>query len=251
MGSKAYKAQESAYARSGARKTELLESIQQLRSSAESMDNPRTLRTIRRDLDGVRGQFDAGDPLSPQDRQALWEAWRDASQFVWERLTATWEENERHLRGFLEEARQQLDRGNVAAARSGVSRFFENLRTHEGRQATIGQLKSEAEAIRQQATVQEEHRMAQRVERHQAQQVSSIGDWKAELDRNRQAAARLAEEVAALDRDFQQTRSILDQAMIRGNLVDKRRKLSELERTNRNLEQRIEQAEEVPLISAG
>jgi hypothetical protein len=39
--------------------------------------------------------------------------------------------------------------------------------------------------------------------------------------------------------------------MLRGTLVEKRRKLSELERTNKTLEQRIDQAEQAPLIPAG
>jgi hypothetical protein len=39
--------------------------------------------------------------------------------------------------------------------------------------------------------------------------------------------------------------------MVRGPLVEKKRKLAELERSNRTLEQRIEQTEESPLIPTG
>jgi hypothetical protein len=39
--------------------------------------------------------------------------------------------------------------------------------------------------------------------------------------------------------------------MVRGTLVDKKRRLSEYQRTSRALEQRIEAAEEVPLMTAG
>ncbi|MDQ2742364.1 MAG: hypothetical protein M3Z66_08720, partial [Chloroflexota bacterium] len=87
----------------------------------------------------------------------------------------------------------------------------------------------------------------------QAQPAGSapIEGWRSEVDRNRDTIERLQSEVDSLDHEFQTSTSILEQAMIRGNLVDKRRKLSELEHSTKTLEQRIEQSEEVPLITAG
>lgn len=251
LGSRAYKAQEAAYSGSSERKTELLSAIASLRATAEGEDSPRALRTLRRDLDAVRSGFDTGSPLVPGDRQAVWDAWRDASQFVWQRLTGIWEQNETHLREILGAARSQLEGGNTAAARQGVGRFFEALRSHESRQNTINSLKAEAEAIRRDADQAEERRASERRATQQAQLASPVEGWRSELDRNREAAAKLAEEVAGLEQEYQESGSILDQAMIRGTLVDKRQKLAELERSNRALEQRIEQTEETPLISAG
>src|SRR5947209_15886426 len=63
IGSRAYKAQEGAYAQSGGRKEELLGIIGELRSRAESADVPRELRALRRDLDAARGQFSTGPAL--------------------------------------------------------------------------------------------------------------------------------------------------------------------------------------------
>ena len=125
------------------------------------------------------------------------------------------------------------------------------MRSHESRQNTINSLKAEAEAIRRDADQAEERRASERRATQQAQLASPVEGWRSELDRNREAAAKLAEEVAGLEQEYQESGSILDQAMIRGTLVDKRQKLAELERSNRALEQRIEQTEETPLISAG
>jgi DNA-binding transcriptional regulator YhcF (GntR family) len=206
---------------------------------------------LRRDVDAVREQFDAGGSLVPSDRQTVWDAWRETNQFVWQRLTGIWDENERHLRDILANARQQMDGGNTNPARQTVSRFYEALRTHECRQNAINALKGEAEAIRQKADQLDERRAAERVASQQAQYVSPVEGWRTELERNRELAGRLEVEVATLERQFKETGSILEQAMIRGNLVEKRRKLSEIERASKGLEQRIDQSEDAPLISAG
>jgi hypothetical protein len=61
----------------------------------------------------------------------------------------------------------------------------------------------------------------------------------------------VAEELESLEQQFRETHSLLEQAVLRGTIVDKKRKLSELERASRTLEQRIEQADELPVIQAG
>src|SRR5947209_11851673 len=94
LGSKAYKAQEAAVAGSGERKEQLLPRIQALRQQAESMDSARDLRMLRRELDGVRKEFDSDRSLVPADRQAVWDAWREANQFLWDRLNGIWSATE-------------------------------------------------------------------------------------------------------------------------------------------------------------
>jgi uncharacterized protein YhaN len=80
--------------------------------------------------------------------------------------------------------------------------------------------------------------------------VPPIEGWRAEVNRNRETIGRLSEEVEELERQVQNADSILEQAMLRGNVVDKKRKVAELETTTRGLEQRIEQSEEAPLLPA-
>lgn len=327
LGSRAYKAQEATYAQSGTKKNELLETIGNLRGQSETLATPRELRELRRELDAVRTQFDAGSGLVPADRQAVWDAWRNTNQFVWQRLNELWSENETYLREIVDSGRQDAERGNAQGARQAVGRFFEALRTHEAKQASINLLKGEAEGIRR--TVDEiptartpvqampeyrlgeeppvsrgtpEHRTSRRATEHrteehrpserrnaehrterrehrtaeprggerrggenrgsehrsaaaystqQSSSVPALETWRTEADRNRESIARLQSEVDALDREFQASESILEQAMVRGNLVDKRRKLSELERSTRALDQRIERSEDVPLIPVG
>lgn len=248
LGSRAYKAQEAAMAQSSGKKEELLPRIEELKESGERTDSPQSLREIRRNLDTVRKDFDGGTGLVPADRQVVWDAWRNASQFVWQRLTEIWESNEGQLREILEEARKHLEAGETDAARRCVSRFFERLKTNEGRQNTITSLKSEANSIRGEASRVDEGRAAQRAASVQAQQVPTLEGWKIELDRNKESIARLSDEVQNLEKDLHETPSILEQAMLRGPLVEKKKKLSDLERSNRALEQRIEQSETSPLI---
>ncbi|GAC1323325.1 MAG: hypothetical protein NVS2B16_12990 [Chloroflexota bacterium] len=251
VGSRAYKAQEGAYAQSGGRKDELLASIAEIRAAVEQLDNPRDVRNARRQLEAVRETFDGGPSLVPSDRQAVWESWRDTNQFAWTRLNTMWAENEVHLRAILQEAREAFEKGNAGAVRSAVSRFFEALRTHEAKQAILNDLKSEAEALRRQSEQVEQRRVVERVASRQAQVVAPQQGWRTEVARNREAITRLTHDIEQLDLQFQQTTSILEQAMIRGTLVDKRRKLSDAERANKALEQRIEQSEASPLMSAG
>jgi hypothetical protein len=66
LGSRAYKAQEGAYAQSGERKTNLLTTIQDLRQRAEAAVDPRDLRTVRREVDAVRQRFDRERVSYPQ-----------------------------------------------------------------------------------------------------------------------------------------------------------------------------------------
>lgn len=251
LGSRAYRAQEVTFARSGARKEELLASIATLRTPADTLSNARDLRDLRRELDRVREQFGAGAPLVSNDRQVVWDAWREASQHVWQRLTATWDENEVRLRAILDEAKQQLESSNANGAKQGVMRFFEGLRAHEAKQEAVVQMKAEAEGLRREADGIEERKQAQRATSQVVNVVPAVNTWRAEVDRNREAITRLRDDVLTLERQFAESRSILDQAMIRGNLVDKKRKLTEYERSTRALEQRIEQTEEVPLMTAG
>ena len=86
IGSRAYKAQEASFARSKERREELLGAIAGLRGQAAKETLPRVLRSMRRDFDGIRQSFDSGAPLAPSDRQAVWEAWREANQLAWQRL---------------------------------------------------------------------------------------------------------------------------------------------------------------------
>jgi hypothetical protein len=251
LGSRAYKTQEATFAQSGGRKEELLASIASLRTPADTLDNARELRNLRRELDRVREQFGSGSPLVSSDRQQVWDAWREASQHVWQRLTATWEQNEIELRAVLADARQQLENGNANGTRQAVARFFEGLRAREARQEAVVQMKAEAEGLRREADSIEQRKEVQRSASQAVSVVPAVDGWRAELGRNREAIARLSEDVSSLEKQFEESTSILDQAMVRGNLVDKKRKLTEYERSTRALEQRIEQTEEVPLMSAG
>jgi hypothetical protein len=251
LGSRAYKTQEQTFARSGERKEELLASIASLRTPADTLDNARDLRNLRRELDRVREQFGSGSPLVSSDRQQVWDAWREASQHVWQRLTSTWDENETQLRAILADARQQLENSNGNGTRQAVARFFEGLRTHEAKQEAVVQMKAEAEGLRREADSIEQRKEVQRSANQTVNIVPAVDTWRAELDRNRESIARLTDDVSALEKQIEESTSILEQAMVRGNLVDKKRKLTEYERSTRTLEQRIEQTEEIPLMSAG
>lgn len=249
LGNRAYRAQEESYARSSERRAEILPEIERIRAAAEAATAPRALRDIRKELDAARAGFDTGTPLVPADRQAVWDAWRAANDFVWQRLNELWTENESYLRSFLKSAREAIDAGNGQAARAAVSKFFDSLRTHEAKQASVNAMKNEADDLRRALEEVESRRQIERQVNSQSVAVNPVEIWRADLERNRENALRLAEEVADLEAQFARSGSILDQAMIRGNLVDKRRKLAELERSGRTLEQRIEQAEAVPALS--
>ena len=98
-----------------------------LRATAEKESSPRALRGFRRSFDALRQEFDKGADLVPSDRQAVWDAWRDANQFSWQRLVDIWEANKQELRSILTDVRQQIERGNGPAARQGLTRFFEAI----------------------------------------------------------------------------------------------------------------------------
>jgi hypothetical protein len=251
IGSRAYKLQEASLARSSERKAELLPRLEAVRAYAANESSPRELRGVRRDLDALRKEFDSDQELAPADRQELWETWRSVNQFVWDRVTARWAENETVLRNILGQARQDLERGNANAARQNTRRFFETLKTHEAKQEVVGELKADADAIRREAEEVEERKTASRTPSVSAPQVNALDSWRSELERNRDSLSRLTEEVAEIEQRVNSADSILEQAMLRGSLVDKRKKVVELERANRRLEQRIGQTEESPLIPTG
>jgi hypothetical protein len=109
----------------------------------------------------------------------------------------------------------------------------------------------EANAIRNGASEVEERKAAERTASRQVSTGNPVETWKAELLRTREQISRTSQDVAVATQQFEAATSILDQAMLRGTLVDKKQKLAELERAARALEQRIEQSEESPLIHAG
>lgn len=251
LGSRAYKVQEASMARSSGRKAELLPRLGAVKTYAAGESSPRELRGIRHDLDALRKEFDADQQLLPPDRQELWETWRAVNQFVWDRVTERWAENETVLRGILAQARQDLERGNANAARQNTRRFFESLKTHEAKQDSVSELKAEADAIRREAEEAEERKSAARVASVSAPVVNALDTWRTELERNRDSLMRLSGEAAEIEQRVNSADSILEQAMLRGSLVEKRKKVVELERANRLLQQRIGQTEESPLIPTG
>jgi hypothetical protein len=251
LGAKAYKEQQAAVAQSSARKAELLTAIASLRSNAEAETSPRNLRNMRREFDAIRESFDAGPALVAGDRQAVWEAWRESNQFAWLRLQELWAVNETVLRDIVDEARRHVETGNGAAARQSANKFYETLKSHETKQDAISAMKAEFESIRREAEGVEERKAAASVPTPKMSSVSASDAWRNDLTRNRDSVRRLQEEVTVIEKQVAESTSILEQAMIRGTLVDKKRKLSELERTNRTLEQKLSQAEQSPVLSVG
>lgn len=251
LGGRAYKAQEAAFAVSSDRKSELTERLARIQSESERAPAPREIRSLRRELDALRKEFDVDQNLVAADRQALWESWRSVNQQVWDLLNTQWSDNEAVLRDILVSAQQDLERGNPNAVRQQVRRFFEALRTHEAKQEAVSGLKREADELRRQADEVEERRQAVRSPGPQVPAGNPVEGWRAEVERSREALTRLEQEVGALEKQYEESSSVLQQAMVRGTLVDKRRKVSELERSKRALEQRIEQTEESPLIPTG
>lgn len=247
LGSRAYKGQEVAFARSSERKVELIDKVTELRRIAELENDPRSLRNLRRDFERMREEFDSGTPLAPADRQAVWDIWREANQLAWQRLVDIWNDNERYLRDILETARDQLAKGNSANVRQQISRFFDSLKTHEAKQEAVITMKAEADSIRREAD-NAEQRASERTVSQRLSAPPAVESWRLEIARNRELAGRLSLDVAELERQYQASNSILDQAMVRGQLVDKKRKLNDLERSTRTLSQRVEQTEESPLI---
>ncbi|PZS10086.1 MAG: hypothetical protein DLM70_00905 [Chloroflexi bacterium] len=249
LGARAYRLQTEAYARSSERKEELLTAIQELRNRAASEESPQVLRGIRRDLNPIRSSFDAPPPIAPQDRQALWEAWRDASQFVWDRLTGLWVQNESQLREVLASAKEQLSSGHQERVRGTLRQFFATLSTHEAKQDTVRELKSEAEGILREAEQIEDRRSKEQVQvRENAE--TPLDRWRSQLAKVSETVTQVREEVTGVERELSEARSVLDQSVVRGTLMQKRRKLAEAERAQRDLQQRISSAEDSPMIVA-
>jgi hypothetical protein len=251
IGNRAYKAQQAVAARSTERKDELLAQIANLRASAAEEDAPRTLRIKRREFDRVRESFDSGPALIAADRQVVWEAWREANQFVWQRLQELWGANEAVLREIISDGRQQLEKGNAGAARQVGARFFDALKSREAKQEAINAMKVEIEEIRREADALEDRRVAAKTPAQKVPAVSATETWKGDLARNRESMSRLLDEISEVERQIEASESLLESAMVRGTLVDKKRKLAELQSANRTLEQKLAQAEESPLLSAG
>jgi hypothetical protein len=251
LGNRAYKVQQVVAGRSTERKDELLAQIAELRASAEQENSPRELRAKRRSFDNVRQSFDTGPALIAADRQTVWEAWREANQFVWQRLQDLWAANETVLRQIIADGRQQLEKGNAAAARQTAARFFDTLKSHEAKQEAVNAMKAEIDEIRREADALEERRAAERAPTPKIPAVPTTEIWKDDLARNRESVSRLQDEISAVERQIEASESLLETAMVRGTLVDKKRKLAELQSANRTLEQKLAQAEESPLLSTG
>lgn len=250
LGSRAYKAQEASFAESAEHKSQYIPRLDELRAAAEAASSPRDLRAVRRELGSLRKAFETDSSLVAADRQTLWDAWRSVNQFVWDRLNEMWGANEIILRDILASARRDLEQGNAGAVRQNTRRFFDALKSYEAKQESVNAMKTEAEDLRRAAEQAEEQRHAARAAAMATTMpaVNPVEGWRADLQRGRDSVTRLETEAADLEQQMDSADSILEQAMIRGTLVEKRRKITELERANRSLEQRIEQSEEVPLI---
>src|SRR5579872_1057447 len=113
------------------RKQELLDRIEEARASALATSNPEEIRQLRQELASMRDSISEVQLPTRGDRQETWQTWQDASQQVWEHLRQIWSKNEEEQTSLLDEARSQLDRGQVKEARERIRQFSALARDQE------------------------------------------------------------------------------------------------------------------------
>ncbi|GAC1403352.1 MAG: hypothetical protein NVSMB52_17350 [Chloroflexota bacterium] len=223
-------------------KAEISDSLDLVREALTEATTVREVQDLRADLTSIRIRIEKeGLLLGRQGRQELWARWQAHNQTAWELLNNVWENNGHGLRSILEDAQVRLAGGEPGAVRERVKEFHTvaqdretSRRTLQELQALAGQLWHEADAL-----AKKKH------EAFLAYSGRRTRQWKAQRIENERTQKSLAHQIEDLERRSLAATSDVGAALLRGQLMERRKTLERLESEDRALQVRIQRAESI------
>jgi chromosome segregation ATPase len=206
----------------------------------ETLGEARTIEAVqevRADLNLLRSQIESAS--ATLRRTGVWERWQTLNHAAWERLTELWAENEKVLSAILDEAESMLGRADARAAKETVKRFHAVSGELECSHRALKTLRARAHDVWSRADEVGREKHARFLE----QAAGRVERWRQAQARRSRQHASVEREIAALEREIERASTGVAQALLRGQIDERRRTLAALESEERDLQRQIEDTE--------
>ncbi len=199
---------------------------------------------------GKSGPADESSEASPvtndlmrEDRQICWDKWREANEFVFGRRQAIWEENYDQVDPGAKVALDEANEGDPFQALEKVKEAQKKLKetplSKTQREDIRNILNSAWEiAIAKVNTIREEKK--RNYEEWMERMESQLGDWTSQFQQNEETITKLQAEIEVFKEQIQSARAKEVGDKLRDQIAEKRQEIKGLERTNGQLEEKIQ-----------
>ncbi len=217
--------------------SKLLEGLGLAQENLAEADAIPAVQEVRADLALLRSQIESS---SAQLRKTgIWERWQEINHAAWTRLTELWSENERTLAVALDEAEAQIQHLDARQAKEAIKRFHAASSELECSHRALKSMRSRAHEIWKRADEIGREKHARYLE----QAAGRVERWRQSQARRRQQRASIERDIALLERQLDRASSGVGQAMLRGQIEERRKALSALQTEERQIDRQIEDVE--------
>lgn len=189
----------------------------------------------------------AGSSLLRDDRQMCWDKWREANDLVFSRRQIIWDQNYENVAPGTKEALEEADEGDPFQALDKVKEVQSRLKgtplSKTQREELRDTLNSAWEiAIGKVNAIRDEKK--RKYEEWLGRVEGQVDQWMSEFHANAETSEKLQSEIEALLEGIQSARSKEVGDKYREQIAEKRQKIKDIERTNRQLGERIQAAKD-------
>lgn len=217
--------------------SKLLEGLGLAQENLAEADAIPAVQEVRADLALLRSQIESS---SAQLRKTgIWERWQEINHAAWTRLTELWSENERTLAVALDEAEAQIQHLDARQAKEAIKRFHAASSELECSHRALKSMRSRAHEIWKRADEIGREKHARYLE----QAAGRVERWRQSQARRRHQRASIERDIALLERQLDRASSGVGQAMLRGQIEERRKALSALQTEERQIDRQIEDVE--------
>lgn len=197
------------------------------------------IQEVRADLALLRSQIETSS--GQLRRSGLWERWQELNHAAWTRLNELWNDNRNVLAAILDEAESCASRGDARGAKETVKRFHATSAELECSHRDLRALRGRAHEIWTKADEIGREKHARYIE----QAAGRVERWRqAQARRNRQRMS-IERDLVVLQRELDRASTGVGQALLRGQIEERRKALTALESEERDLQRQIEDTERV------
>lgn len=209
------------------------EGVREISSVAEAHDRRADLAVLRSRIEG------AASGLDKNTRQQLWQEWQHVNQAAWDSLVRNWQINEEKLRALLSAAEEHTRAGDIRPAREAIKAFHAMIAEQEASHRGARELRQIAGRLWRETDEVAKKKHAAYLQ-HAGRRVQQ---WRGRLSRTAQLRAGIAAEVEQLTIRAKSAPTDVGAALLRGQLAEREKALSEMDAEIRRLQGQIEATE--------
>lgn len=195
------------------------------------------VQEVRADLALLRSQIESSS--ASLRKTGLWERWQVINHAAWTKLTELWGSNETVLAATLDEADLRVQQADARGAKDTIKRFHAASSELECSHRALKSLRSRANEIWKQADNVGREKHARYLE----QAAGRVERWRQAQARRHRQRASIEHDISVLERELDRSSSGVGQALLRGQIEERRKALVTLQSEEKELERQIETVE--------